>query len=443
MKKTIIVAGGGHGGIAVAALLAKRGYDVTVYEKNSRENMGYDWTDIFNRKGLKVCGISIPNESNIPLKNMMTFYPPSGSPTLKEDTPVEKREIQMERKEIYNLLIDNALSAGVKFCFEEEIIAPIVYGNRVVGIETQNGKHFGDLVIDACGVNSPVRSKLPKHLGIQNKTKSYDKFYVYRAFYERTGEIPDNNFNVLLFRNNKLGISWVAIEEEHTDVLIGRFNPTPIEDIEEEIASLREIYPELGEKRVRGGQFVQIPVRAPLSKLVCDGYAAIGDSAFMTISIMGSGIATALQAAPMLANAIINDKNGEYTTATLWKYQKDFFTKIGTGLAVVSCAKMLATKLKMEEVDSLFRLVALDEGESKISTDLKDIRALLQQNTPAVLAKKAKALIKDKELLKKVLWLIGKVTASGTICAVMPRYYDKKAVDLWVKKYDDIFNLNK
>ena len=42
MKKTIIVAGGGHGGIAVAALLAKRGYDVTVYEKNSRENMGYD-----------------------------------------------------------------------------------------------------------------------------------------------------------------------------------------------------------------------------------------------------------------------------------------------------------------------------------------------------------------------------------------------------------------
>ena len=97
----------------------------------------------------------------------------------------------------------------------------------------------------------------------------------------------------------------------------------------------------------------------------------------------------------------------------------------------------------MEEVDSLFRLVALDEGESKISTDLKDIRALLQQNKPAVLAKKAKALIKDKELLKKVLWLIGKVTASGTICAVMPRYYDKKAVDLWVKKYDDIFNLNK
>ena len=42
MEKKIIVAGGGHGGIATAALLAKNGLDVTVYEKNTRETMGYD-----------------------------------------------------------------------------------------------------------------------------------------------------------------------------------------------------------------------------------------------------------------------------------------------------------------------------------------------------------------------------------------------------------------
>lgn len=48
MGKKIIVAGGGHGGIAAAALLAEHGFDVTVYEKNRREDMGYDWTDIFD-----------------------------------------------------------------------------------------------------------------------------------------------------------------------------------------------------------------------------------------------------------------------------------------------------------------------------------------------------------------------------------------------------------
>ena len=56
MGKRIIVAGGGHGGIAAAKLLAEQGFDVTVYEKNERENMGYDWTDIFDKKGFFACG---------------------------------------------------------------------------------------------------------------------------------------------------------------------------------------------------------------------------------------------------------------------------------------------------------------------------------------------------------------------------------------------------
>ena len=37
MSKKIIVAGAGHGGIAAGALLAKNGFDVTVYEKQKRK----------------------------------------------------------------------------------------------------------------------------------------------------------------------------------------------------------------------------------------------------------------------------------------------------------------------------------------------------------------------------------------------------------------------
>ena len=58
----IIVAGGGHGGIGAAALLAENGHDVTVYEKNAREDMGYDWTDIFDKKGLFAVGLGMPEE---------------------------------------------------------------------------------------------------------------------------------------------------------------------------------------------------------------------------------------------------------------------------------------------------------------------------------------------------------------------------------------------
>ena len=41
MGKKIIVAGAGHGGIAAGALLAKNGFDVTVYEKNKRKEKSH------------------------------------------------------------------------------------------------------------------------------------------------------------------------------------------------------------------------------------------------------------------------------------------------------------------------------------------------------------------------------------------------------------------
>ena len=45
--KNIIVAGAGHGGLIAAAKLAEKGYNVTVYEKNAREELGHDWEDRF------------------------------------------------------------------------------------------------------------------------------------------------------------------------------------------------------------------------------------------------------------------------------------------------------------------------------------------------------------------------------------------------------------
>ena len=43
----VIVAGAGHGGLVAASKLAKFGYDVSVYEKKQREELGHDWEDRF------------------------------------------------------------------------------------------------------------------------------------------------------------------------------------------------------------------------------------------------------------------------------------------------------------------------------------------------------------------------------------------------------------
>ncbi|MBO4382565.1 MAG: NAD(P)-binding protein, partial [Clostridia bacterium] len=48
MGKTIVIAGAGHAAMMCGATLAKNGYDVTVYERRKREDVGYPWFDCVN-----------------------------------------------------------------------------------------------------------------------------------------------------------------------------------------------------------------------------------------------------------------------------------------------------------------------------------------------------------------------------------------------------------
>ncbi len=437
----IIVAGGGHGGIGAAALLAKNGFDVTVYEKNAREDMGYDWTDIFDKKGLFAVGLGLPEEGKYGLKNDMTFVCPSGAHTLRQHTPEDQLELQMERKDIYDMLIAHALDCGVKFGFETPVLGPVMLGSRVAGIRTAKGTEYADLVIDACGANSPVRMGLPAHLGVPAAPGKYELFHVYRAFYERTAPVPEDNFKVLLLHNNILGISWIAAEEEHTDVLIGRFEPFGMEEVEAELKSLRADYPELGEKRLRGGQFVTIPVRQAAGVMVADGYAAIGDAAFMTVPLIGSGIANSLKAAKILAETVAADRDGEFTARTLYPYQRKFFSELGAGLAPIACIKLMLTKLTPQEVDYLFASGVLNEMDVTMGADTTSIFAMIKGMDPLSLKIKAAGLIKDRELLKKIGWMGGRIASVVSVCAAMPKTYNKKALAAWAKAYQKCFAL--
>ena len=439
MNKRILVAGGGHGGIGAAYVLAKNGYDVTVVEKNSRAAMGYDWTDIFDKKGFTAVGMELPPEDMYCLKQDMTFIGPGKTTKLRQNTDPEKLEIQMERKDIYTFLIANAESVGVKFIYDCEISAPVLFGSRVVGIDTAQGVMYADLVIDACGIHSPLRTQLPAYLGVQNEVQPYEQFYVYRAFYNKAAETEEDRFAVELLRGGKLGISWVAAEEEFTDVLIGRFEPFDMDEVERSLNDLRTDYPSIGETRLRGGQFVRIPVRQPLGVLVADGYAAVGDSAFMTVPIIGSGIANSLKAARILADCIMADPNGAYNASTLWKYQTDFYAQLGANLAPLTCIKLLLTRLEPGELDYIFETGILNAQDMTIDADSTSIAAMFSGMTFDDLKIKAGGILKNGDVFNKIMRLGREIAAAVAVCAAMPKSYDADRVLRWVKNYNACF----
>jgi len=431
MSKKIIVAGAGHGGIAAAALLAKAGMDVTVYERAGEGTLGYDWTDIFAPAAWKAAGIGMPARETYEYKTNMTFYSPCQKIPLTQLIPAAEREIKMERKDIYSHLIAHAGRCGVKFVYQCDIKGPLLAGNRVIGIQTSLGDVYADLVIDAAGVNSSVRTRLPAVCGIEKEPRRLEKLYVYRAFYDcASAEEPDAKYKIFLLPDGARGIAWVAAEDGFTDLLIGHFEPFGLDKAECMAEALREKNPRLGREVLRGGQFTEIPVRQPLSVMVCDGYAAIGDSAFMTMPIIGSGIANSLRAAAMLAKTVLADRGGAYSAHTLWPYQIKYYRNIGAGLSQIACIKSLLIGITPEELDYCFEKGILTAQDFAFGSDNTSLAGMLKIK-PGDAKSRAQALAKQPGLLKKVARVGAKIGQAALLMKAMPKTYRPADINKW------------
>ena len=171
--------------------------------------------------------------------------------------------------------------------------------------------------------------------------------------------------------------------------------------------------------------------------MVANGYAAIGDSAFMTVPIIGSGIANSLRVAPLLAKAIMDDRSETYTAEALWQYQYKFYKNLGAGLAPLAAVKLLLTKITPEQLDYIFEKGILTWKEMTITADTTSITDFVH---PALdMPKRAVSIVKDKDLLKKMLKVgadIGKIMA---LCIALPKEYNKEKVKHWAEKYNKIF----
>ncbi|MDD6011571.1 MAG: hypothetical protein PUC33_01870 [Oscillospiraceae bacterium] len=439
MKKKIIVAGLGHGGIAAAALLAGQGFDVTVYEKKKEGTLGYDWTDIFAPQALTEAGIPMPDESKYEYKENMTFYSPSQSKGLKQEVEAGKREIKMERRAIYEHLIRHAVACGVKIEYECEVLAPITLGSRVVGIKTAKGDFLGDLVIDACGMRSPVRCNLPDSFGIEKEVSRKDRITIFRAFFNKNPDAEvEANYKVMLFPSGEKCISWVAAEEQYADLLIGRFKDYDSKGVEDFADMIRRTNPVLGHEILRGGQMVEIPVRRTLSVLVADGYAAIGDSAFMTVPLIGSGIANCLKAARMLSDAVAKDRNGEFSAATLWEYQKAYYKKLGNSYATLAMGKDMLFCLDPEDIDYIFESGMVTGNDLTMDSDFAGLSDMLKFD-PKDLLNKAQCVLQRKQIIKKCAPWVVKIGKAAAVCAAMPKEYNKKKVLAWARAYDSLY----
>ncbi len=426
MGKKIVIAGAGHGGLVAGAVLAKAGYDVTVYERKIRSELGYDWEDAIDMRVFAECGLEPPKKEHYSFNGDMKYY----NPNLKAPLVVPangKGSAVFERREIYDVLIDNAEKSGVRIIYSTEILSPVMDGLRVVGIRTSDGVVDADLVIDAAGINTPLRSRLPVCCNVDRDYGYGECFYAFRGYFDKVpGHDPDVAYEIFLMHQGERGISWVVTKDDYVDVLIGRMAPMSKTKLQKTLDEMRAFSPQIGETLLRGGSQEQIPVRRPLSVMVCDGYAAVGDAAYMTVPMTGSGICASMRAGMLLAETVMEDKDEVYSRETLWNYNRKYILHFGQNFAAIDILKNIMLCTEVEGVNFLFDKGIITEsdmsfgkGKTEGGMSFSDMvaRATRGISNLPVLLRTAGALSKGDNV-KKVYQSI-------------PETYDEKAVLKW------------
>ena len=435
----ILIAGAGYGGLTAAINLAKKGLFVTVVEEKQECEAGHDWHDSFDINAFEKSGISVPDSDMYRNAKYHGYINPSAS-SAKITLPSKESTIVMDRRILTSYLIECAKEVGVTFRFGEKICSPIVnQNNRVRGVVTQKDgrKHIyeSDLLIDSAGMYSPVRSNLPQGCGIQKGFDEKNIFHIFRAYYKNsTGEVSQPSYLINLFHLNRPGIDWTSGNKEYVDVLIGKFGTAgklSQQDVDDALNDYRKNYPYIDHKTIRGGIFADIPLTKMLPLIVCDGYAAVGDSAGMVQPLNGCGIALSMQAGKILADAVAGSK-GHYTKETLWKYQYEYFCKFGKSLVLLNKIKDLCLHVRSKDIDALLESdivnMSIEQiiNSGKINLNIRNYLKILYSlpQFSSLFLPFCRSLFCMPFLMMAIL--------------IMPEKYDAEKVKKWMKIYEKI-----
>lgn len=441
----ILVAGAGHGGLLAAGLLARQGYDVHLYEKKARTDLGWDWHDNLKLDGLeklKIKGWKLP--SYIRVSNF-TFISPDGKTRLVTEIPLAKREVAMDRKELIESLVQYAEVSGVVLHFEATVEGPLIEKGEeevVAGLIVNGEKKPGAMVIDSAGLESPVRSLLPSSYTIVNKIPEGDFVYAYRAYYniKDIKGLKRREYLVYTMPDGLKGIVWLRLLEGSCDFLVASLKPLNEKIVSKILNKVRKTNPGLGGEVVRGGRYARIPLRRSLDLFVGHNYAAIGDAAAMTVPVMGSGIENSLQAAVHLAETV--KKIGKvtcydrivYEREDLWHYQYCYYQTTGARMCFLDCFRRYLFTIKESKLNALFSKGVMTAQDMQKPLMGEEIRI-----TGGEMAGRFFRAWYRPDLLIPLKSLLGDAEDAKKTALSIPAVWNRKKVAVWRKELGECF----
>ena len=464
-KYKVVVAGAGPGGCIFARDLARKGFEVVVYEKGKYETMGHDWSDAVERRGLAEAGFELPPESTLnmgPLVKMPgsdetpgQIFEPHAYPDMEVWAPdysckkmIKFNYITTDRRKLGKVLVDQAREAGAVIQFGHEVVDilqsggtsledAMVKGVKVKNLESREVSDVSaDVVADDTGFAALLRTRLPDATGMASPFREEEFANVHRTVRKRRKDVDDTIMDHYRYGYHT-GYQWVQyLNDDQIDTGAGvradPSNPDPKDIVEEFISR----HPSISDEVVRGGGGRCLVGKSPYS-LVAGGFVVIGDAASQTITMTGCGAGGAMAGGRLAAEVVARAaQEGRNDIAALWPYNWKWFVESGRGAhyAALNALRNIVQDLSHDDISFLFRKDILN-GEMLTASingtfmlpDLKTMALTLARgiSRPGLLLKLNKATTVGTKILKHYL--------------KYPESWNPAAFDAWRTRTDDLF----
>lgn len=435
MGEKIVVIGAGHGGLVAATHLSKSGYDVDIYEIKEKDSVSYPWYDDIRFDCFDLSGITPPDSKIYTQKAKWSFVSPDEKNKLAVPQAKPMEEVSIDRRKLASYLL-NMAEENCKIHYNKAVQSLYLQDDKICGVIVDGKIVYADLVIDASGLSTPFKKQLPsKYLIPVDIDENKDIMHAYRAFFKRVkgSDDPSTDCTLYLKHLGDKGISWCNISPDNdVDILIGKFGKLDSEDVEKCMFALRKTNHILSEELIQES-YEKIAVRHPISVMVADGYALIGDSAYMTMPLMGSGIESSMKAGKILSDVIIKAK--AFTASALWEYQVNFYKNIGKEWAFIDMLKNWLLGLENKNINWVFDRIITSDDLALINTDNSGSKI-----------KKSEYIKKGFILMRKPRFIIGMIRhlllafKTEKIALNIPVLYDLNKISAWQKKYEKMFS---
>ena len=352
MESDVIIVGAGTAGAYMSWRLGEMGHRVYLIEKQKSGEPG-SHIGIFHVDEIRFAQFGIP----LPEGDELIGYYPEGlawPPDGDEAKVVRYAFYVMEMPLFIKRLQGYAVEAGAQILFETEFAGLLLEKERPAGIKARAaGEELtikAPLVIDASGVDSVVRVRLPARLGVEiDPIEPQDFLYVILQYWDELAEDFPRGLNFYPFHKAFINPGY----GEGAIVGIGQPEKLEIaEQVQEQF--LEERFPGVKHRLVKK-TWGRTPYRRPPFSLVADSFMVVGDAAFMTKPFSGEGVTsgfTACRIAAETADAAL--RKGDTSREQLWPLNVRYFRDQGAKFAGLMAQLLVAAELSRGDVNYLF-----------------------------------------------------------------------------------------